>query len=235
MRSSAGCLAVLFAILGVFCLPHKSLACGWWGDGEVSIGSSDSDYFRPRIDSQLADPEDMLRLSRAFRTGDDIEKNNDLAMTWARRAAAAGHAGAMNDLGYMYEIGFASDINKEAAVFWFEKAAALGIVAAQHSLSTMLRSGLGTEVDLSLADQWLRKAAEQEHASAAGELASLIWAKEIAPQFPDEACFWWLIAIKAGLESSAERCLKKSPGLTDAEFQDLQRAATSHEAPRNNP
>ncbi len=207
----------------VMVLTHATVshACGWWGDGEVSLSSSDTDFFVPYLGGEPRDPSNMARLSTAYRTGDGVEQNNELALTWARRAAAAGHAGAMNDLGYMYEIGFAGEMNEAAAVFWYQKAADQEFAAAQHSLATMLRSGRGIEADIPAANIWLRRAAQNSHPSAAAELATIIWRQETSSAFPEEACFWWLIAIRLKLDVSPERCFSESPELTETEFSRL--------------
>ncbi len=214
-----GC--ILFSCTTLFLSHNMSEACGWWGDGEVSLGSEENDLFVPRINGTALAAEEMLTTSRNYRTGAGVEQDSFLAMTWARRAAAAGHPGGMNDLGHMYEIGYASNINEEAAVFWFQKAADLGVAAAQHSLASMLRSERGVSADTSSANHWLRRAADQGHASAAGELASLIWNGEIHPQMPEEACMWWLVAIETGLDVSPQRCLEFAPDLSEERFEEL--------------
>lgn len=212
-------LATIFFAISV--LPSQMLACGWWGDGEINLESSESTFFIPRGDGILSDPADMARLSTAYRTGEGVEKNDQLAVTWARRAAAAGHPGAMNDLAYMYEIGLTGEIDEKAATFWYKKAADHGIPAAEHSLSSMLRSGRGADVDVNAANTWLRRAAEHGHPSAAGELAMLIWYDEIVETHPNEGCFWWLVAIKLGLDASSERCIKISQSITETKFHEL--------------
>ena len=134
-------LATIFFAISIS--PSQMLACGWWGDGELNLESSENTFFIPRGDETLSNPADMARLSTAYRTGEGVEKNDKLAVIWARRAAASGYPGAMNDLAYMYEIALTGEVDEKAATFWYKEAANHEIPAAEHSLASMLRSGRG--------------------------------------------------------------------------------------------
>ncbi|MFQ5624199.1 MAG: tetratricopeptide repeat protein [Paracoccaceae bacterium] len=215
---------VPFSFLCWIFMASAPLACGWWGDGEMDH-DDEAILIVPGGAAALPempdDPEQMARLSAAYRQGRGVAQDDGLAFEWARRAAEAGHVGAMNDLGQMYEIGIAGEIDNSAAVRWYRKAAELGSAAAQHSLASMLRDGRGVEIDEASANAWLRRAAEYGHPSAAGELASLIWHGEIPARFTAEGCFWWLVAVREGLEAPAERCLEETPGMTREMFRVL--------------
>lgn len=222
--------SVLFSISIWSLSAVPSPACGWWGDDDddliddaITVVPSDT----TSASLTPTDPEMMVRLSVAYRTGDGVEQNDNLAFEWARAAAEAGHPGAMNDLGQMYEIGFISEINDAAAVRWYQKAADLGIAAAQHSLASMLRYGRGAELDKLAADRWLRTAAEHGHPSAAGELASLIWYDQIDVGVPTEGCFWWLVAIRQGLDVSPERCFSEQPEMSEDDFDTVSERANA--------
>lgn len=201
--------------------PGAVFACGWWGDGEMNIFGNADISFVPRGNDRTTDPSEMARLSTAYRLGTGVEPNREAAITWAQRAAAAGHAGAMNDLASMYESGFHGEIDTAGAAFWYSKAAELGVPAAQHSLALMLRAGNGADIDETAADMWLRKSARGGHSIAAADLAELIWRGETVPGFPDEACFWWLVAIEAGHVGAAERCVAEIHDLSEDRFKAL--------------
>lgn len=200
-------------------------ACGWWGEGEDY--TDDAIIIRPSDALQAlnltpTDPAGMAELSTAYRLGNRLAQSDILAFEWAGKAAEAGHAGAMNDFAQMNEIGFLGQIDNGVAVHWYEKAAALGVAAAQHSLASMLRDGNGRDQDITAANLWLKRAANQGHDSATAELATRIWADTIAPEFPEEGCFWWLAAIRQGLDVSPQRCRQMRPDLSDTGYQALQ-------------
>ncbi len=197
--------------------PPAALACGWWGDGEsddeesVVIGADGN----PVADEVSTDPAQMARLSTAYRQGDGVPRDLVLARRWAQRAADAGHAGAMNDLGQMLEVGFGGASDEAAAARWYGEAARLGVAGAQHSLAMMLLDGRGVEPDSADAEGWLRRSAQQGHASAASELSAMIWAGSVAARAADEGCFWWIVALRQGHQGAADRCLKAQPAPSD--------------------
>lgn len=215
----------LALLAGVLVLtPRPLAACGWWGDSAEETDSAvvvgpEGEVVRA---SEPDTPEEMARLSRAYREGEGVPEDPILARLWARRAAEAGHAGAMNDLSQMLEAGLGGQVNEEEAVSWYRQAAERGIAEAQHSLAMMLRAGRGAERDPAAADHWLRRSAAQGHASAAAELAMLVWSGEVAPQAPEEGCFWWLVALRQGQPGEAERCREERPDLSDEAFHALE-------------
>ena len=109
--------------------PVAAFACGWWGDGEsdgeesVVVGPDGA----PVAEAEPLGPEQMARLSAAYRQGDGVPRNLVLARQWAQRAAEAGHAGAMNDLGQMFEAGLGGVGDQAAAAHWYGASARRGI------------------------------------------------------------------------------------------------------------
>lgn len=221
---------ILALLAGTLVLaPRPLVACGWWGD---SAGESDSaDVVGPEGEivssSEPETPEEMARLSRAYREGDGVPEDPILARLWAQRAAEAGHAGAMNDFGQMLEAGLGGWADEREAVAWYKEAAERGVAEAQHSLAMMLRAGRGVARDPAAADRWLRRAAARGHASAAAELATRIWEGEVARQSPDEGCFWWLVALRQGHPGEPQRCRDARPGLSDEAFRSIQARAAA--------
>lgn len=217
-------------LAGMLVLAPQSLpACGWWGDstgesgGAVVVGP-EGEVVKP---TEPDSPEEMARLSRAYRVGDGVPKDSILARLWARRAAEAGHAGTRNDLGQMLEAGIGGCENQADAVTWYHKAAEQGIHEAQHSLAMMLRAGRGANSDPTAADRWLRRSGAQGHASAAVDLATRIWSGEIAPQEPEKGCFWWLVALRQGHAGKPDRCREECPNLSDEAFRALEARAAA--------
>jgi uncharacterized protein len=59
------------------------------------------------------------------------------AMRWYRKAADAGHAGAMYDIGTLHEDGLGMPANRDLAVDWYRKAAAAGSSWAKAKLQRL--------------------------------------------------------------------------------------------------
>ena len=64
-------------------------------------------------------------------------------MSWWRKAAEQGYAGAQYNLGLMYYHGKGVSQDYEEAASWVRKAADQGDAAAQNNLGSMYREGKG--------------------------------------------------------------------------------------------
>jgi TPR repeat protein len=219
--------ALVFAVLAL--APQPAFGCGWWGDSiddpddAVEVGPDGA----PVEDSEPASPGQMARLSAAYRLGGGVPRDLAVARRWAQRAAEAGHAGAMNDLGQMLEAGLGGPRDEAGAARWYGEAARRGIAGAQHGLAVMLRDGRGVERDLVAAEGWLRRSALQGHASAASDLSGMIWVGLVAARSPEEGCFWWLVASGEGHRDVAERCRQEQPALSDEALRAVQARAAA--------
>ena len=79
---------------------------------------------------------------------------------WAERAAKAGVAEAMFNLGlFMYE-GQGGPPDLPGAADWFTRAAKLGLKDAQYNLARLYENGYGVTQNFSLAYQWYLVAAD---------------------------------------------------------------------------
>ena len=82
------------------------------------------------------------------------------ARMWAERAAKAGVAEAMFNLGlFMYE-GQGGPPDLPGAADWFTRAAKLGLKDAQYNLARLYENGYGVTQNFSLAYQWYLVAAD---------------------------------------------------------------------------
>jgi len=63
-----------------------------------------------------------------------VLRNNAEAILWFRKAAEAGRAAGMVDLGAMYLLGDGVAVSEQEAAKWFEKAAAAGSGAGMYDL-----------------------------------------------------------------------------------------------------
>ncbi len=102
----------------------------------------------------------------------NISTDNSKAAEWYRKAANQGDDYAQVILGYMYENGIGTTVNKAEAVKWYRKAANQGNAAAQWNLYLCYRDGKGVAKNTTLANQWLKKAADNGDSDAQDVLAN---------------------------------------------------------------
>ncbi len=105
--------------------------------------------------------------------GTGVARDDELAVSWFRRAAEQGFAAAQSILGLSYLNGRGVAQDDELAVSWFRRAAEQGHAEAQNNLGAMYVNGRGVEQDSELAVSWFRRAAEQGHATAQQNLDNL--------------------------------------------------------------
>ena len=106
-------------------------------------------------------PAAQFHLSKIYERG-GAGQSPDLAKArmWAERAAKAGVAEAMFNLGlFMYE-GQGGPPDLPGAADWFTRAAKLGLKDAQYNLARLYENGYGVTQNFSLAYQWYLVAAD---------------------------------------------------------------------------
>lgn len=79
------------------------------------------------------------------------------AFHWYRKAAEAGDANAMCNLGTMYLTGRGTSINQENAVKWLKRAAELGHPAAQKILNSFHQEKSSENRDFHISDKFYKK------------------------------------------------------------------------------
>ena len=120
-------------------------------------------------------------LAVRYRDGKAVEKDDAEAMKWAHRAADAGHADAMDFVGFAYLRG-AVVKRSPAIAFAYFKAAAPQSAQAAFNLGQCYFGAQGTEQDCAKALEWWKKAAERGHGRAASTAAMAYLSGEgIAP------------------------------------------------------
>ena len=113
--------------------------------------------------------------------GDGLPQDYAEALSWYRKAADQGDAGAEFCLGWMYENGLgvtrdcaeATPQDYGEAVRWFYRAARQGNADAENSLGTMYAGGFGVLRDYSEALKWYLRAAAKHHPTARYNLGCL--------------------------------------------------------------
>lgn len=131
-----------------------------------------ADCAPPRSDDKPA----QITLNAWVQSGIMAEAQNHDVWAWYqyKKAAAAGHPIAQNNLASFYHIGRGGLPQDDAlARQWFRRAAEQGYAKAQNNLAVLYQTGVGGEKDEKAAQGWYEKAAGQGFALAQGNLGTL--------------------------------------------------------------
>ena len=150
------------------------------------------------IEQLREDTDDLDRMN----WGEDLPRDNAIAVKKYRKAANQGSVEAQFDLGSMYYSGQGVPQDYAEAVKWFRKAAQGGSVEAQYNLASMYYMGQGVPQDYGESVKWFRRVAEQGSASAQFNLG-LMYLRGVGVQKNDtEAYAWWSIAAASGHQNA---------------------------------
>ncbi|PLT21465.1 hypothetical protein CXF62_10040 [Psychrobacter sp. MES7-P7E] len=89
----------------------------------------------------------------------------ELSRNWLERAANQGHAGAMNQLAWIYREGLGVNEDLDYAVVWHRYSAEANYPRAMTNLAYLYSIGKGVEKDLETSARWYKRAAELNSAS----------------------------------------------------------------------
>jgi TPR repeat protein len=149
---------------------------------------------RSALQADPVNPTVMFQLARAL-----ILATKQLqAIKYYLDAADRGHAGAMNDLGGLFEYGIGVPKNLSTAIEWYQSAAGLAHTGAMTHLGQLNENGIDIPQDLAAARRWFEKAARLGNADAMSSLAHLLTqAGDVAA-----AASWYNKAAEQGLASA---------------------------------
>ncbi|HYC63494.1 MAG TPA: tetratricopeptide repeat protein, partial [Reyranellaceae bacterium] len=85
----------------------------------------------------------MEEMARRLVHGVGVPRDQQAGAGWLLRAAQAGSAQAMFNVGVMYERGFVVERDSTKAIEWYRKAIEANLPAAKHNLALLLRDGKG--------------------------------------------------------------------------------------------
>ena len=109
--------------------------------------------------------------SKAYKYYNDKQYRE--AMTWFRKAADAGDAGAQYFMGVMYFCGLDVAKDHKEAVKWYKQSALGGDMYGQYSFGEMRENGWGIEKNMAEAKTWYQKSADQGYDRAIEKLKEL--------------------------------------------------------------
>ncbi len=119
-------------------------------------------------------PDGLVALAHCLDFGIGGERDASKATEHLLRAAGAGSAVAMNEMGVRYQKGLGLPTDKTAAVGWFTFGAQLGSPAALVNLGNCYETGNGVRQDMEQAGRNYSAAARQKFAAAEFLLAQMI-------------------------------------------------------------
>ena len=126
--------------------------------------------------------------------GDGLPQDYAEALSWYRKAADQGDAGAEFCLGWMYENGLGVTRDCAEALKWYRLAADQDYAEAENSLGELYRGGLGTPQDYGEAVRWFYRAARQGNADAENSLGTMYAGGFGVLRDYSEALKWYLRA-----------------------------------------
>ena len=106
-------------------------------------------------------------LGMSFARGNYVERDQQAASIWLRRAAAGGNTAAMNSIGFRYSVGLGVQRDDREAVRWYRKAADAGNTKAMVALGEHYQKGRGVERNLAEGARWIKLAADKGDIAAA--------------------------------------------------------------------
>ena len=115
----------------------------------------------------------MMALSSAYLSGACTERDTSIGMSWLRKAANAGNARAMYELGVYYNPrgdNFDGPHDEALAAKWFLKSAEGGYIDGMTSIAVFYYHGRGVTQDYKKANEWFLKAANKGDALAMNDL-----------------------------------------------------------------
>lgn len=119
---------------------------------------------------------------------DDVRKDYEKALRCFIKAVDFGNARAMEQIGYMYNLGCGVSEDKSEALKWYRRAAELGDLYSMKEFASELESGEIIDKNISEAINWLEKSAELGDKEAMYSLAKFL----IKYQRKESSALEWL-------------------------------------------
>lgn len=151
------------------------------------------------------DAVEMFRRGLSYENGDGIGQDYLEAMTWYTKAAEAGNADAMNNIGYMYENGRGIERDVSTAMDWYRKAAELGNSSAMSNIGALYYTGTGVEQDYQAAMNWFLRSAENGNTEVLYLIGSMFDKGLGVPKDMEKATEYYTKAAENGDSEAAAR------------------------------
>ncbi len=143
-------------------------------------------------------PEFEVILGKIYENGFEVAKNEAVALSLYRKAAAQGSARAMYQLGFAFEYGVGVPKSTGKATKLYQKAAESGDAEGEYELGVRYAQGRDVKKDNLKALKWLRKAADQGLSGALYWMGGMYEDGRGVPKDQIEAYFWDRLAEAHG-------------------------------------
>ncbi len=168
--------------------------------GVIIYGTNNSSLRKTRTLAEGGNALFQQKLGGMYYSGNGVEEDRAIAVTWFRKAAEGGYTKAQLTLGLCYHKGEGVTQNHAEAVKWFRKAAEGGYAKAQHALGSCYYDAKGVLKDHTEAVKWYRKAALQGHSASQYNLGLSYFYGEGVEKDIVRAHAWLLVAESSGEE-----------------------------------
>jgi TPR repeat protein len=159
---------------------------------------ADSPLDTLRQKAARGDAESQVQLGDIYKDGRGVEKDNQEAVKWYRKAAEQGDAEGQHRLGGMYYKGLGVKQSYVEAMKWFKKAAEQGDKRSQFNVGMMYDNGLGVQQNYAEAVKWYKMAADQKNADALFSLGLMYFLGEGVAQNDAKAATFFKKAADLG-------------------------------------
>ena len=132
-----------------------------------------------------------------------VRKDYEKALRCFIKAVDFGNARAMEQIGYMYDLGGGVSQDRTEALKWYKRASEIGDVNLENHLAYCLEDGHGVDQNIDEAINWFRKSAELGNKKAMFELAALLFEYK----GNETEAMDWLIKYNDGNKLGAQACL----------------------------
>jgi hypothetical protein len=150
-----------------------------------------------RMDAE-EDPEAQYVRGRIRLSGEGAERDYAGALELFLAAAERGHAGALRNLGHMYENGLGVPALPGEAAKWYSLGAGHGDVRAMAAFGYLLFTGVGVPQNTETGMRWLRMAGEEGDIDAQLLLGVIYDAGWSVAEDDAEALKWYALAADRG-------------------------------------
>ena len=124
--------------------------------------------------------------------GHGVPKNDAIAMDWYNKAAAQGHPGAINNVGWMHGNGRAGGgVNGAKAAAMYLRAAERGNSVSQNNIAMRLFGGADIAMDKEKAFMWHKRSAENDYGRGQYYLATRYNTGEGTDPDLEKAVYWY--------------------------------------------
>lgn len=152
--------------------------------------------------AELDCAEALYALGDWHHIGRAVEQDDELAFSYALRAAQLGHGPAMQDLAFHYEEGLGCEESIDEALHWYEKAADHGQPEAAHHVACILEDQRQC-YDPTIVE-WYRRSADAGYAAAQFSMGYFYewgYVVELDTKVAEE---WYRLAAAQGYEDAVE-------------------------------